>query len=376
MQCWQFFFRAWALAIIGLVAAWHAPAWPQEGIAWAPPPQFSLIEQWPAADAGAEYVDEEALLFAPRPEPSGERLVGNDISGPPGQDRSPLKVRALWAPAQNVRGQGSELSMTGLQANLAFPLYIEPTGRSIWIAMANLEHLELGGNAILPDSLRPLPDDLWKFTLGVLHSREFDNGWRGGFMLNVGSASDEPFAGIRDMTLTTLAFLTVPAGPRDAWSFSLFYSPTSQLPFPIPGVAYVWRPGEQFTANIGIPFSLRYQPTETFCFTASYLPLTNVTLRASQRIATFWNLYAGYQITNETYWLSDRVNTQDRLYLFDQRAAIGLERDLQFGFSVDLSAAYLFDRSIFQAESFSGDRRDEIDIGAGPALSLMLRWSR
>ena len=266
--------------------------------------------------------------------------------------------------------------MTGLQASLAVPLYIEPTGRSIWIAMTNLEHLELGGNAILPDSLTPLPTDLWKITVGVLHSREFDNGWRGGLMLNVGAASDEPFAGIRDMTLTTLGFLTVPAGPRDAWSFSLFYSPTSQLPFPIPGIAYVWRPGEQFSANIGIPFSLRYQPTETFCFTASYLPLTNVTLRASQQLATYWNLYAGYQITNETYWLSDRVNSHDRLYLFDQRAAIGLERDLPFGFSVDLSAAYVFDRRIFQAESFSGDRRDVIAIDAGPAVSLLLRWSR
>ena len=376
MQCWQFFFGAWAMAVTWLVTAGPAPAQPQEGTPWTAPPQFSLIEHWPAADHGAEYVDEEALLFAPQPEPSWDRRPGNDFSGPPGQDRSPLKVRTLWAPAQNVRGQGSKVSMTGLQASLAVPLYIEPTGRSIWIAMTNLEHLELGGNAILPDSLTPLPTDLWKITVGVLHSREFDNGWRGGLMLNVGAASDEPFAGIRDMTLTTLGFLTVPAGPRDAWSFSLFYSPTSQLPFPIPGIAYVWRPGEQFSANIGIPFSLRYQPTETFCFTASYLPLTNVTLRASQQLATYWNLYAGYQITNETYWLSDRVNSHDRLYLFDQRAAIGLERDLPFGFSVDLSAAYVFDRRIFQAESFSGDRRDVIAIDAGPAVSLLLRWSR
>jgi hypothetical protein len=323
-----------------------------------------------------EFIDEETLLFAPGQESQFAPRPASHLAGPPGQDRSPLKVGAFWAPAQAVRGQASELSMTGLQANLAYPLYIEPTGRSIWLAMANLEHWEFGGGAILPDSGQPLPAELWKLSVGTLHSRELNNGWRTGFMFTVGSASDQPFGGIRDMTLSTLGFLNVPAGDRDAWNFSLFYSPTSQLPFPIPGVAYVWRPSDQFTANIGIPFSLRYQPTETFTFTASYLPLTNVSLRANQNLGVYWNLYASYQVTNETYWLSDRVNTRDRLYLFDQRVAVGLERKLAWGFSVDLSAAYLFDRKIFQAESFSDDRRDELSLESGPAASLMLRWTR
>ncbi|WP_425618947.1 DUF6268 family outer membrane beta-barrel protein [Anatilimnocola sp. NA78] len=363
-----------ALAIAWLALGMIAHAQDLGEVAWPAQSSAPLIEQWPQPEADSDFIDEEALLFAPSAEPviAGRRVD----AGSPGQDRSPLKLGVFWAPSQNVRGQAGELSFTGLQASLAYPLYIEPTGRSIWLAMANLEHLELGGNAILPNSGTPLPADLWKLSIGVLHSRELDNGWRAGFMVNIGSASDEPFAGIRDMTLTTLGFLNVPSGPRDAWSFSLFYSPTSQLPFPIPGVAYVWRPSEQFTANIGIPFSLRYQPTETFTFTASYLPLTNVALRANQRLGVYWNLYASYQVVNETYWLSERVNTQDRLYLFDQRVGLGLERDLAFGFKLDLSLAYLFDRRIFQAESFSDDRHDVLSIEAGPAAGLFLRWSR
>lgn len=103
--------------------------------------------------------------------------------------------------------------------------------------------------------------------------------------------------------------------------------------------------------TLAFPFRSAYQPTETFTFTASYLPLTNVTLRASQSLGTYWNLYTSYQIVNETYWLSDRVNTQDRLYLFDQRVVLG-PSELAFGFSLDLSAAYVFDRSIFQASLF------------------------
>ncbi|QDU25130.1 hypothetical protein ETAA8_01910 [Anatilimnocola aggregata] len=374
MHCWRGLGGTNGLVMIWLLLGMVADARCQDEIAWPTQTSPQLIEQWPEVDP--LFVDEEALLFAPREGTYPAEFQPRETAGPPGQDRSPLRLGALWVPSQNVRGQGSELSFTGLQASLAFPLYIEPTGRSIWLAMTNLEHLEIGGNAILPDSGTPLPADLWKLSIGTLHSREFDNGWRAGFMFNVGSASDRPFAGIRDMTLTTLGFLNVPSGERDAWSFSLFYSPTSQLPFPIPGVAYVWRPSDQFTANIGIPFSLRYQPTETFTFTASYLPLTNVALRGSQRLGDYWNLYASYQIVNETYWLSERVNTQDRLYLFDQRVGIGLERELAFGFKLDLAAAYLFDRRIFQAESFSDARHDVLDIEPGPAVSLLFSWSR
>ena len=195
-------------------------------------------------------------------------------------------------------------------------------------------------------------------------------------MLSVGTASDRPFADLHEMTMTSLAFLNVPRGERDAWNFSLFYSPTSQLPYPIPGAAYVWRPSDRFSANLGVPFSLRYQPTDEWTFAADYRPLTAVNLQARRSLGSAWNLYARYEVVNETYWLAERTNSQDRLYLFDQRAALGLDRQLAAGFSLDLSAAYVFDRKIFQAESFSGSRSDELDIAPGPALSLMMRWSR
>ncbi len=335
--------------------------------------EIAAAQPFPATPAiESEWIDEEALLFAPRDEvPVVEpRRKAQD------KERAPVKLSSWWIPAQNVRGQTSELSFVGLAANLAFPLWIDPGGQEIWLATLGFEHLEIGGNAILPDSLVPVPDDLWKLNLGSFHSLEFDNGWRVGSLLSIGTASDEPFAEARDLTFTGVGFLNVPSGPRDAWEFSLFYATTSQLPFPIPGLAYVWRPSEQFTANIGVPFSLWYHPTDSFTFTASYRPLTNLSLRATQNLGSYWSLYSSYQIVNETYWLAERQNSQDRLYLFDQRVALGLERTLPFGWSLDLSAAYLFDRRLFQAESFSDDRRDVLNLEPGPALSLLLRWER
>lgn len=265
--------------------------------------------------------------------------------------------------------------MTGLSAELAVPVRIAPDGRSIWLAMSSLEHLTLDTEAILPDSLIGVPNDLWKVNFGGMHRREFDNGWKAGGLLTVGTASDRPFADVEDLTLTSVGFVEVPWGSRDAWNFSLFYSPTSQLPFPIPGVAYVWRPSERLTANIGVPFSLRYDG-DLWTFSADYRPLTAVNLRAARKLGDDWQVYARYEIVNDIYWLAERTNSQDRLFLFDQRAAVGFERSLPGGFALDVSAAYVFDRSIFQAESFSDDRRDELQIAPGAAVSVMLLWRR
>jgi hypothetical protein len=55
---------------------------------------------------------------------------------------------------------------------------------------------------------------------------------------------------------------------------------------------------------------------------------------------------------------------------------LGVQRELGRGWSLDLSAAYVFDRQIFQAEKFSGSRRDELAIDPGVAGMLQLVWTR
>ncbi len=340
------------------------------------PPKASLPSQSSSVPAERPVLDDPTWEPLPPTEPELRHRSPPSRLGPMGNDRSPVRFVGTWMPGQQVQGQASDLGLTGFQANLAAPLRIAPDGRRIWLATSNFEYLQIDTKAIFPDSLVDVPQDLWKFNLGAMHLRELDNGWSGGGMLSVGTASDRPFAALREMTMTSLAFLNVPRGPRDAWNFSLFYSPTSQLPFPIPGAAYAWRPSDRFTANLGVPFSLRYQPTDAWTFSADYRPLTAVNLRVSRSLGADWNLYARYEVVNETYWLAERTNSQDRLYLFDQRAALGLDRRLPAGFILDLSAAYVFDRRIFQAESFSGSRSDGLDISPGAAISLMLLWSR
>jgi len=306
-----------------------------------------------------------------RPRPEGDR---RDAGSPDGSRREPFTSRLWWIPQQDLRNQPGDLAMNGEDVEVAFPIWIDSHG--IWLALGGVQRLEISTSAVLPNSGLPVPNQLWDIEVGTMHIRELANGWRAGGMLRVGAPSDQPFAALRDMTVTLLGFLTVPSGQRDAWNFSLFYSPTAQIVWPIPGVAYVWRPNDQFQANLGIPFSLDFRPTETLTVTAGYRPLNHFHVLIRQTLGESWSIYGGYRTVTETFLLADREDDRERTYLFDQRLTLGMQRELGRGWSLDLSAAHVFDRQIFQAEKFSGSRRDELAIAPGVAGTLQLLWTR
>jgi hypothetical protein len=317
----------------------------------------------------------DPLLSAP---PLADLLVESERRPRPSfssdRDRSPVRASLFWSPAQNLSTQPGDLSFSGESLDLAAPIWLQPG--NVWIATGGVHRLEISTGAILPDSGLPVPDELWQIRAGVMHFRDLDNGWQAGGIFNVGSASDEPFGGLREMTANVIGFLKIPSGERNAWNFSVFYSPTSQLPFPLPGAAYVWNPNDQFTMHLGVPFSLEYRPTETRSFKLDYMPLTNVKALARQKLGDAWELYGGYEVTTETYFLDGRADRDERFFLFDQRLKLGLSRELAWGFSLDVSAAYLFDREMFKSDSFSGDRRDQLSIEPGVVGSVNISWQR
>ncbi|MCC9605810.1 DUF6268 family outer membrane beta-barrel protein [Blastopirellula sp. JC732] len=289
--------------------------------------------------------------------------------------RDPLKTYVFWAPEQNLRGQNGDFAMSGFNIALTLPISMEE-GR-IWAANISYDQLDIVSDAFLPDTGIEIPDHFYQVNFGVTHMRLLANGWQAGGNLTVGTATNKPFDAIDDMTLSALAFVNVPVGDgRDSWNFSLFYSPTSQLPYPLPGIAYLWRPSEQFEMNIGLPFALKYRPTEQRTFSLTYTPLTNINILLEQELGAKVVVYGGYSVNNKIYLLSERLDNNDRFYFFDQRLTIGLKRDLFWGFSADLSAAYLFDRKVFQAQGFSSDRIDQFGIDPGGLISLSVSWSR
>jgi hypothetical protein len=335
---------------------------PPERVALLPPIDFNLEEDTFANEPLSDV------------DPQGTRPRRQ---GSPFGSSAPISVGGFWAPAVGVLDQADDLSMNAQFARVAAPIGVPEEGRPLWIAIAKFGRLEMATAAVLPDSGQAIPNQLWLVETGVTHIRPLHDGGTIGGTFLFGSASDRPYAAGRDLTLMAVGFWNRPAArENDEWSYSLFYSPTSQLPYPLPGIAYVWRPSDTFEAKIGVPPSLEYRPTDDWTLTVNYFPLVNFNATARRRLADSLALLAFYRTDTEIYFLADRLQDDQRFYVFDQRAAVGLEQTLGRGFVLEATAAYLFDRTLFQGTSFSSGRTDVVSLGSGLGLSLQLLWRR
>ena len=358
-----------SLAVSGVAApavepaAVQAPPREDERVAFLPPIDFNLEEDVFASEPISD-VDPAAAVARQRPRT-------------PFGSAAPVALGGFWAPAVAVDGQDADLAINAQFARVAAPLGVPAEGQPLWLAIAKFGRLELATDAVLPDAGTPIPDQLWLVETGFMHVRPLADGGSIGGTFLFGSASDRPYAAGRDLTLMAVGFYTRPAARADdEWSFSVFYSPTSQLPYPLPGIAYVWRPSDRLEAKIGLPPAIEWRPTDDWTFTANYFPLVNFNATARRRLTDTLAAIAFYRSDTEIYFLADRRQDDQRFFVFDQRAAVGLEQTLGRGFTLEATASSIFDRQLFQGTNFSAGRTDLVRFGDGLGLSMQLLWRR
>jgi hypothetical protein len=282
--------------------------------------------------------------------------------------------RLSWFAEERVSGQPTNLGYVQDDLGISFPIWQDCVDE--WSGSVNVRGEFFHTSALLLDTHQAFPEELWNIRLGATYRHLFDNGWTAGGMLSVGSASDHPFENINVMTAGVNAFLRVPRGEHDAWLFSLSYSPTSELAFPVPGVAYIWQPNDQLHVNIGLPFQLMYRPTEELVFDFSYMLLRTVHARATYRVCAPVRAYVGFDWSNESYFLDQRPTDNDRFFYYDKRLTGGVQVFFGPRALLDLSAGYAFDRFYFEGRSYSDRNFDRIDVGNGPfgAVKFEVRW--
>jgi hypothetical protein len=283
--------------------------------------------------------------------------------------------RVVWFPAEPVVGQPTNLGYLQQDLSISFPFWQCSTDE--WLATASLRAETFHTQAILPDTHQPFPEDLWNIRFGTTYRHLFENGWIAGGTVSVGSASDQPFHSINELTAGINAFLRVPQGEHNAWLFTLSYSPVSELPYPIPGVAFVWQPSPYFRANIGLPFQVMWRPVDDLTLDVSYMLLTTFRARATYRVGRRVRFYAAYAVENEAYLLADRVDSNDRFFNIDQRLTAGVLYNLNPRMALDLSSGYIFDHHFFEGKNgTSGNNFNRIDVGNEPyvALQFRVRW--
>lgn len=332
-------------------------------------------------------------------EPPGDRsLAGSDLggglnalgsSGAPGgqgggmasmfspvvgQARSRVSYGFTEYFDQRVPSQGTSFGLFRQSFAASSPIWQDDHNE--WTASVNLrEETFHTGGTILPNTGQPFPDNLWdvRFATGFRHL--FDNGWIASANVSVGSASDQPFHSIHEMTAGVNASLRIPSGERNAWLFTLNYSATSEVNFPIPGIAFLYNPSDWFQAIIGFPFvHVNYRPTDDLTLSVSYALLTNFSARATYRAAPWIRVYGSFNVENESYFRVDRPDDRDRLFSYDDKLAVGVQFPFSPWLNLDVSTGYVFNHYYFEGRSRSDRNSNRINIDDGPFLGANLQF--
>jgi hypothetical protein len=282
--------------------------------------------------------------------------------------------RITWLPDESVRGQPAHFGLVEHDASAKFPIWQSDCDELSGTVRLRAQTIDTG--AILPDTGQTFPDELWDVRFGAAYRHLFDNGWTAGGGFNFGSASNKPFHSVNELTVGLNTFLRIPSGEHNAWLFSLSYSPTGELSFPIPGVAYMWVPSDQLRMNIGLPFMVAYRPTEDLSFDFSYMLLTTIHARATYRVCPAVSAYLGFDWTNESWYIVPRPDDKDRLFYYEKRLSVGALTHLGHAFLLDVSTGWVFDRFYFEGHNYNDRHFNRVDVSDAPLLSFQaqLRW--
>ena len=283
-----------------------------------------------------------------------------------GQLKPRADYRLTYYPEQDVKGQRTDLRVTEQSFSLTTPL--AQSDRNEWALSGEVRYQDLHTDAMLPDSHRPFPDELWDVEFGTNYRHQFDNGWIGAAGVTGGTTSDEPFASRHEMFLHVIGLLRVPHRERNAWIFSLLYASDEETlgGIPVPGLAYQYVPSDRFNAVLGVPFtSAEYKPIERLTLEAQYFPLRRVRSRVTYELFRPVRLFAGFDIDNSQYFLADRQFHNDRFFYYEKRAMAGARFDLRHvGFQ--LRGGYAFDRYYFEGADYRQRTQDRVRVDPGP----------
>jgi Domain of unknown function (DUF6268) len=244
-------------------------------------------------------------------------------------------------------------------------------GRDMVMVNASVRNTLYQTDALLPDSGRAFPRQIWGISLGTNRIHRFDNGWTGMAMVTLGSTSDRPFASINEMNLGVMAFLRIPR-EFGAWQIGLMYSPLGELPFPIPMVSYQWRPSDQWSVNVGIPFQVTWRPDDDWTLSLMYAPVRTVNAQPRNRLTDDMQVYGGFNWGSEQAFLADRTDLQERFQYFEKKLSVGWQWNATKRLGLDVSGGYSFDRFFFAGRQYQDRNHDRVNVGAGVFVSAQL----
>ncbi|WP_373649995.1 MULTISPECIES: hypothetical protein [unclassified Schlesneria] len=278
-----------------------------------------------------------------------------------------------WYPEQNTDQPGTTLSMLRTDLQGAVPVYSK--GANTFLLTGDVETTHVNTNAILPNTMRQFPQDLFNIAIGGNYYRQFEGGNIGGIVFDVGTATDKPFQSSRDALVSGTAFLLMPQDETGSWFVGVNASTNSQVlaGLPIPGGGYFYHPNDEFQAIMGFPFSVfSWKPAKDWQMQYVWAFLTTMHARTVYQPSSRWQAYSGFDWTNENWRLSQRVNEDSHFFYYEKRLVTGMVWWVQPNVGLDVATGWAFDRYFSEIDGFELKGIDTVEIDNGIFVSARI----
>lgn len=293
-----------------------------------------------------------------------------------GRLKTEASVQGFWQPSVGVTTQDADFSLMRTKFDFMTPL--AQSERYEAAMFLNAAHTRVDSQAVLPDTNRAFPSDLWKLGAGGFYRRKINQTWIISAMAKIGSSSDKPFNSWEETNLSAFGIARMAMGRDQAWLFMLAYSKNSDFlaGAPIPGVAWSYQPNRELMVLLGAPMcAVVMRPNPQSTLSLFWLFPHTIRARAAIRPSKPWEVFVAFHWLYDDYYLADRPNNDYQLLMYEKKAMLGLSYDFSKKVSLTATASWVFDRLIFQGENFRDTDKDRIKLEDGPELALMLRFS-
>ena len=98
--------------------------------------------------------------------------------------------------------------------------------------------------------------------------------------------------------------------------------------------------------------------------------------RSAKAVGGPWRVYAAYDWGNQSWYLYEREDDDERLFAYAQRATLGVQTTVFDRLTLDLGAGAVFDRFFFTGDGYGDNRHDRVAVRGGPFVALQagLKW--
>jgi hypothetical protein len=301
--------------------------------------------------------------------------MGNWLDPTLGDMKTVLRYQGEYSPDQKVEGQSSDLGYSSHGLNWSTPIW--QNSRHEVGFHGRLFAMDVRTEAILPDSGRDFPGNLYDIRFGGTYRYKMDRGWIVGGELTIGSPGDKPFNSYDDTSVNATATLMTVQQKKHYWLFLINYSNTRDFlaDIPIPGAAYAYKPNRNLQLLLGLPLaSVFWKPTPKTTLRGLYVFPRTIISYAGYSLLKWMEVYTGFDWKYQRYFLHQRSDSKDRLFFYQKEIKLGLKFRLPKGFMVDLSGGYAFDRLWFEGNDWDDRDQDRVNVEDGPLFRLSVAW--